>query len=235
MTSAVSAENTDSELRSLLFNHQGTTRYGLLSQTLDYGVTHQMTASVTEVYAKAFESNPYNPAEGRVGFRSPRFQLSAWTPLQAQWMLKSSVGLQLNPSSSSSLNYALVAGDVTFQPTPNQVLAVGLTYTDHKLIGSHSHAWRSEWGTSMGIYQLRLKYAQEHLAKSEGALGRINPSTYSSWQIDLGRPLAPGFWGQVSYAAERHRLTWTQAPLPMPVVNQRHVQRLTAALKWTWD
>lgn len=234
LTSAISTENTRAQLQSPVLSHDGNTHYGLMSQTLDYGITKQLTASVTEVYAKAFERNSFNPAEGRVGFRSPKFQLSSWTPLADRWTLKPSIGLQFNPANQSKLNYAQLAGDLIHQPVPSQVLLVGLIYTAHKDIGSHSHGWRSEWGSTWGSYQLRLKYAKGHLAGFGGAQGRFSPSDYSSWELETGRALSSDFWGSLSFASERSAFQWSQLPTQMPVSSQNHLRRLSANLKWSW-
>lgn len=235
-TSAVSAERTDAELRSLPLNDDGVSRYALLTQTLDYGLTDRLTASVTEIYAHAFARNPLNLAEGRVGFRSPKFQLSARTPLDSAWTLKTSTGLQFNPSTSSRLNYGFVAGDALFHPSPQQSLSLGWTYTAHKDIGSHSQSWRGEWEHTWGVHQIRLKYAQSLLAGFEGTQGAVEPSRYTSWEIEWGRSLVPGFWGSLAYATERNQFRWLQSqpPFQFNMSSQRHQQRLTASLKWLW-
>jgi len=235
-SSAVSAERTDAELRSLPLNDKGVSRYGLISQTLDYGLTNSLTASVTEVYAHAFARNPLNPAEGRVGFRSPKFQLSAWAPLDSAWTLKGSTGLQFNPATSSGLNYGFVAGDVLLHPLPQQSLLLGWVYTAHKDIGSHSQSWRGEWEHSWGVHQVRLKYARSLLAGFDGTQGTFEPSRYTTWEVEWGRPLAPGFWGSLGYVTERNQFRWLQSqpPFQFNVSSQRHQQRLTASLKWLW-
>lgn len=235
-TSALSAEKTDAELRSLPLNDDGVSRYGLISQTLDYGLTHTLTASVTEVYAHDFARNPLNPAEGRVGFRSPKFQLSTRAPLDSAWTLKASTGLQFNPSTSSRLNYGFVAGDALFHPSAQQSLSLGWTYTAHKDIGSHSQSWRGEWEHTWGVHQVRLKYAQSLLAGFSGTQGLFEPSRYTTWEVEWGRPLAPGFWGSLAYATERNQFRWLQSqpPFQFNMSSQRHQQRLTASLKWLW-
>lgn len=234
-TTSVGMETTDAQLRSALLNDDGRSRYALVSQSLDYGITDSLTASVTEVYANAYEQNPMDIAKGRAGFRSPKFQLSAWTPLASLWRLKSSTGLQFNPSNSSRLNYAFVAGDVLFLASPGQTLSMGLTYTAHKDIGSHSTSWRGEWESSWDIYQLRLKHTQSLLAGFGSTLGPYESSRYKSWEIELGRPIAADMWASLGYVSERNQFRWVQAPWQIGVSSQRQMQRLTASLKWVWN
>lgn len=234
-TTAISSEKTDAQLRSILLNDDGTSRYGLISQSLDYGLADTLTVSVTEVYAHAYETNSLDTANGRVGFRSPKFQLTSWRPVATDWTLKSSAGLQFNPSISSNLNYGFVAGDVLWQPTASQTLSMGVTYTAHKDIDSHSQSWRLEWGSSWGEIQLRLKHAQSLLAGFDTTQGPFEPSRYKTWEVEIGRPLVRGIWGSLGYVSESNTFRWAQVPFLLDMTSKRHVQRITVGLKWVWD
>lgn len=236
LTSTLGAESTDAQLRSLVLNRDGRSHFGLLTQAVDFGLSEGLVVSVSEVYAHAFERNPLDVAEGRVGFRSPKFQLSAWQPVDLNWTIKSGAGLQFNPGNSSRLNYGLLFADLVYQPTrgSDTALSLGWVATAHKDISSHSQTWRAEWQTSLGPNLLRLRAAQTRLAAFTSRTGPMDPSVYTTAEIEAGRPLAQSLWGSLVYAQERNQFRWLQPPLRIAVSSQRQVQRLSVALRWAW-
>jgi predicted porin len=236
-TSSLGLEITDAQLRSALLNNNGQSHFGLLTQSLDYGLTDTLTASIAEVYAQAFQQNPWDVAQGHIGFRSPRFQLTAWTPLDPHWTIKSAAGLQINPATSSRLNYGALAADAIYQPTTGDdtALAVGPAYTALKDIGSYSQAWHVALETSWGNVHIHLDYARTHLNGFRTTLGPFNASEFTDVQAEVGRKIAANCWGSLGFASERNRYQWLQAPFQMEVSSGRSLQRFTASLKWTWE
>lgn len=231
-TSALVRESTETRLESQGWRDRGTSNYELVSQTLDFGLPRNTAVTVTEEYAHASSHFAGNMAEGRVGFRSPKFQLSTWIPFDYAWTVKPSAGLQINPATGTRLNYGYAAADAIFKINSQHAFSAGTTITAHSNIGSNSVALRCEWESAWQSHLLRLKYSQTHLASFANEQGRIDPGHYGTWTMQWGTRVASTYWIFLGYTSERSRFRSTQTSVPLTVDGQQQLQRFTMSLSW---
>lgn len=234
-TASLGYYDTAYAVRSQVLNHDGHSRYGLVGYGLDYGLTHATTLSVVQIYAKQLESNPNNVAQGRVGWRSPKFQVSHIHELGGHWWVKPTGGVQFNPATSSGMNYVFGAVDVAYRlalTQPTWTVAAGLIRTEHKDIDGHSQGWRIEANWEQGHHHLKLKMAETRLSELFGAQGHYDPSRYVTTELEWAYRWKPKMWLSIGYVHETNRGRLVQMPTTLEFRSDRKHQQVTLAVKW---
>lgn len=236
-TSGLSYYKTHYQVRSLLINSDANSRYGLVSHAIDYGLTDRTTLSVQQVYAKQFQSNPYNLAQGRVGWRSPKFQVTYLDRSDDGWSLKPSAGVQFNPATSSGMNYFFGALDVVYgQVVPHQswALAVGAIHTEHKDIDGRSDGLRLEMNLGQAAHHWKLKVTRARLSSLSSSLGSYDASWYQTKEVEWAYRLRGSTWVSLGYLHETNDSRFLQTLGPLEYKNKRRHQQVTASIKWRW-
>lgn len=236
-TAGLSYYKTFYQVRSLLLNSDANSRYGLLGYTLDYGLTDTTTLSVHQVYAKQFQSNPYNLAQGRVGWRSPKFQISSLVPASTGLMVKPTFGLQFNPATSSGLNYAFVSSDLIWsiqRESRSTGVGFGVIHTEHKDIDGRSDGVRLEGNLGIGRHHWKLRATRSRLSSLSSSLGVYDPSYYKTLEAEWAYQLSTKTWLALGYLHETNDSRFLQTLGPLEYKNKRRHQQVTASVKWTW-
>jgi predicted porin len=114
------------------------------------------------------------------------------------------VEVQVNPWASSGVNYYYAAADLIYSPRAhsNLYLSAGLKHTEHEDIDGHSKTWRGELGYTYQQYFAAMRYSNARLSALSNELGRYDPSTYHTWEIEISRRLNKDLWLGISYLFE---------------------------------